>query len=95
MIPEKIKIGAIPYAVSYPPDLDTKLTGEIDYLRQTIKLRAQMGAETTRVVLLHEVVHGMLFALGYYEHDEKLVDGLAHMLAQVSDENPALFIGSK
>ena len=43
--------------------------------------------------LLHECVHGMLYALGYHsdEHDEKLVDGLAYQLFMLVKDNKAMF----
>jgi Zn-dependent peptidase ImmA (M78 family) len=38
--------------------------------------------EFKNIVIKHEIIHAWLFALGIRSHDEKLIDGLAHMWEQ-------------
>jgi hypothetical protein len=49
-----------------------------------------MHPVSERLVLWHELIHAMLFQLGYNEHDERLVDGLAHYVVSVLVDNPQL-----
>ena len=34
------------------------------------------------ITLRHEIIHAMLFSLGYINHNEEMVDGLAHTWLQ-------------
>lgn len=92
MIPNSLKIGACNYAVVTAPIPDF---GLIDYAQQTIVIKAGIAATAQDVTLWHEILHGLLFNLGYVNHDEELVDGLAHGIVQVLADNPALRKGSK
>lgn len=93
-IPEKVLLGGIPYAVERvdknalglrPKDAASIYPGEqIIYLDDS-------GPDVTKVNFLHECVHGMLFGLGLQDHDEKLVDGLAHQLYMFIEQNPEMF----
>lgn len=93
VIPETVMIGYASYEVKVSLFPSDNITGEIDYYQQTILLREGMSAEMTVKTLYHEIIHGMLYALGSdgEPHDEKLVDGLANMLAVVARDNPGLF----
>lgn len=93
-IPEKVHINGIPFDVhildTMGAVLDNKLAACISYQDQQIVLE-QRGGHMMQVSLLHEVIHGMLFALGRSDHDEVLVDGLAHQLHMFIRDNPKVF----
>jgi hypothetical protein len=86
-----IKIGAITYAVV---ESELAAYGSIDYETQTISIRAGMSTEARTVTLWHEIIHGIMYNLGYSKHNELLVDGLAHGVFQALTDNPKL-LGEK
>ena len=79
-----LKIGPCTYAV-----VRSAITeyGLCDYKRQTITLQPDLHPTVERLVLWHEIIHAILYQLGYNDHDEKLVDGLAHSIVSVLTEN--------
>lgn len=83
----ELKVGPLVYGVVRAPITEH---GLCDYRRQTITIQTELHPRAARVVLWHELVHAMLYQLGYNEHDEKLVDGLAHCIVLVLDDNPEL-----
>lgn len=102
-IPGKIKIGARTYRVRYiDPDPDTVfdrsedgvILGQIDYRNQIIKLLDGPDMEQMEQALLHEIVHGIAYDLGYSgEHNEREIDLLASALHRLIQDNPELFGG--
>jgi hypothetical protein len=82
-----IKIGAITYAIV---ESELAAYGSIDYETQTISIRAGMSTEARTVTLWHEIIHGIMYNLGYSKHNELLVDGLAHGVFQALTDNPKL-----
>ena len=92
--PVQIQIGPIAYEVVEVAELagagPSSLCGDIDTMRCHIRINADMAAPTKRVTLWHEVLHGILFAAGLSDHDEQLVDALAHGIVQVLRDNPEL-----
>lgn len=91
-IPKSVIISGIPYAVIIEPDstLEKALGGQILYEHQTITIN-DFGNETTKVVFLHECVHGMLHALGIADQDETHIRGLGMQLYQLIKDNPEMF----
>lgn len=93
-IPNKVLINCIPYKVEVVEQnsqaLNPKLSACVDYATQTIYLSA-ISPEIQQVDFLHECIHAMIDALGYEEHDEKLVDGLAHQLFMFHQLNADMF----
>jgi hypothetical protein len=87
MLIDAVKIGPLVYAVNRAPISEM---GICDYEKQTITIRDGLAPEVAKVVLWHEVVHAVLFQLGYTDHDERLVDGLAHSIMSVLIDNPQL-----
>lgn len=83
----ELKVGPCVYAVVRAAITEH---GLCDYKKQTITLQPDMHPMTERLVLWHELIHAMLFQLGYNEHDERLVDGLAHYVVSVLVDNPRL-----
>jgi hypothetical protein len=84
---EWVKVGPLVYTVQHAPISEM---GICDYEKQTITIREGITPEVARCVLWHEIVHAMLYQLGYTDHDEKLVDGLAHSIVSVLIDNPRL-----
>ena len=93
-IPASVQISGIPYAVKIIPTeanaLANKFAASIDYEGQTIAIGEQ-AAESMRVSFWHECIHGMMNALGLDDHDEKLVEGLAHQMFLFTKDNPDVF----
>lgn len=84
---ESVKIGACNYSIAVAPIPDY---GLIDYAQQTIVIKSGIAPTAARVTLWHEIIHGVLYNLGYVNHDEEMVDGLAHGIVQVLIDNPRL-----
>ena len=82
-----IRIGAITYAVV---ESDISDYGMIDYETQTIRIRKGLGKDAKSVTVWHEVIHAILYNMGHLDHDEVLVDGIAHGLLQCLRDNPKL-----
>lgn len=91
-IPKQVKIGGITYKVNITDNIGLGLdcVGEILYNDQQINIRPT-ASEQIVISFLHECVHGMLESLGYNEHDELMVDGLAHQLFMLINDNPKFF----
>lgn len=92
-IPNAVKIGGIEYAVTNisQTGLDVQREGSISYREQMITI-CDTGKEYAKITFLHECIHGMLEALGLYKENENenLIDGLAHQLYQLLEDNPSL-----
>lgn len=83
-----IQIGAIAYELVETP-LDN-LHGDISTIRCRIRIDADQDSQAKRVTLWHEIIHGILYGAGLREHDEQVVDALAHGIVQVLRDNPQL-----
>lgn len=83
----KLRIGAITYDVTESVMQDC---GCIDYEKQTILIRKGLAADARNVTLWHEILHGILYNMGQVNHDETIVDGLAHGIVQALNDNPHL-----
>ena len=92
---EAVLMGGITYPVSVVDDLrdgDQKLDGFINYRPYSIQLNSGMGSQGERVILWHEVLHGILAQAGFVHEDEheQLMDALAYGIVQVLQDNPKL-----
>jgi hypothetical protein len=90
--PEPIQIGPILYAVVMDDDLNrvgSGLMGQLDTARETIRLSPQQGTYQLRETLWHEVIHGILLALGI-RHTEQMTIALSMLSLDVLQRNPAL-----
>lgn len=97
---EIVLIGGIQYPVHRVAELrdgDTKLDGHIKYRPYSINLDAELGEQGERVVLWHEVLHGILAQAGFRHEDEheQLLDALAYGIVQVLQDNPELRGGKR
>ena len=89
----QVRIGSVPYRVEYShpvvnKEKDTVLWGEILQGDQLIKVDANLPAEMKRVVLLHEVIHGLLTHCGLSDHKEELPERLGYALDSFLTDNP-------
>lgn len=71
--------------------MGTDFAGEIWETDQEINIKEFSGKDIMNISFLHECIHGMFYSLGYTEHDEKLIDGLAHQMYAFIVDNPQVF----
>lgn len=98
-IPDKIKIGGITYDVvqkTADDDLQNggeSVCGEIIYSRQKINLSETLPKEFKECCLIHEIVHGILYAMAKEDlrKDEQFVEGFGQQLYQVLKDNKLSF----
>ena len=88
---EEISILGKIYKIKYVKNInnDPDQFGEIDYLKQVIKIRKDCSPEYRESTLLHEVIHGILEQLGFdgENKNEHLICSLETGLYQVLKEN--------
>jgi hypothetical protein len=90
-LPKSIKIGPIVYAVSEDVRVaNESLWGQIVYAESRIELNPGMQPQHRMITLWHEMLHGMLLQGGIREHDERILDVLAHGIIGVLKDNPEL-----
>lgn len=87
--PKRVKIGCMTWAIVEVEGLPDM--GLCDEEKQTIAIRAGLPPDVATVTLWHELIHAMLYALGYRKHSERLVDGLAYQMVSLLRENKELF----
>ena len=92
-----INILGLEYTVERVPYISKNeyLTGEIDFIGQKILIDGGISAEKEKVVLLHEVLHGICEGLGLDDlnNDETLIQSLSTALHQCLKDNPILTKG--
>jgi len=87
----KVKIGAVEYAICWKhrPRFEGRFVpATIDFFTPQIDLYIGLAPPIEFVNLWHETLHGILRNAGYTEHDEDLINALAHGIVQVLVENP-------
>lgn len=90
-LPTAVKVGAVTYQVKYETRLaDDAMMGNVRVLEGTIDIRPNMSASMEKITLLHEVIHAILFQAGEKEHDEQVIDIVAHGILQVFQDNKGL-----
>lgn len=92
-IPLEIRIGGVTYAVYLRNDLmdgDDPLRGHIKMDYCEILLERDMNPQMQLITLWHEVIHGILEAAGFSEHDEEIIRALGYGIVQVLRDNPDL-----
>lgn len=89
-----IRIGAIDYTVEETNNLYSDhgvRMGEHDSVLTCIRINQNISPQAKRVTLMHEIVHAILANAGKCDHDEEMVDLLAHGIVGVLRDNPHLF----
>lgn len=91
MIPNKIKVGGVEYAVTETPvvivDSSTEYAGVCHYETHHIELLGTLGKDRKEQTLVHEMIHAALFESGLLEHDEDLVKRLGITMHQILKDN--------
>lgn len=91
IIPASVKIGPIEYAIKENPRYKTEhLIGQIMYYEGVIELQPDISPAMAEIGLWHEMFHGLLLQGGFREHDERLLDVLAHGVVRLLQDNPFL-----
>lgn len=96
-----VKIGSLLYDVIRVPGLKDDdsgdvLFGDIQYNKQLIRLNEEMTFSHEKVVLLHEMLHGILYTAGIDEmvknkDIEIIIEAIAHGIINLFSENPDLY----
>jgi hypothetical protein len=89
---ETIRIGPLDFKYEECEELHDdgkKLDGWIRYSPCTIKVLAGACDQFKRLVLWHEIIHGILYMTGR-DGDEALIDALAGGVMSVLRDNPEL-----
>jgi hypothetical protein len=83
------RVGALDYKVTETPDLLRKheLFGQVTYDDGLIEIEPTLSEQRKHNVIIHELVHAMLFEAGYDEQDEEQVRRLGNVLTQVLRDN--------
>lgn len=90
-IPESVKIGPIIYTIKENPRYKAEnLVGQIMYYEGVIELQPDLSPAMAEIGLWHEMFHGLLLQGGFREHDERLLDVLAHGVVRLLQDNPVL-----
>lgn len=88
-LPKQVAIGPITYKVAEVKTGDS-ICGDCNTMKCLIRINKTMDPQIKRVTLWHEIVHGILFTAGMLDHDEQIVDAIAHGVVQVLRDNPEL-----
>lgn len=83
----RVIICGVPYKIILTEDLfnaTDRHLGQIDYVKSEIRVNKELNGEALKETLAHEIVHGMLFHLGYSSEsqDEQLVQALGNAINQ-------------
>jgi hypothetical protein len=90
-LPKSIKIGPVVYAVTEEARVaNESMWGQIVYAESKIELNPGMNPQHRKITLWHEMIHGMLLQGGIREHDERILDVLAHGIVSVLQDNKGL-----
>ncbi len=95
-IPNQVKIGGLVYKVKMVDNcpLGYDYSGEISQTKEKIYIQNGASDNSVKETLLHEIIHGMVYYMGLRGTDynsESFVEGLAHVLLAVIEDNPEMF----
>jgi hypothetical protein len=94
-------VGAVDYNVAEVDGFMRKyeLYGQVTYSDCRIEIEPTLAPDRKANVVIHELLHAMLFEAGYDEHDEDQVRRIGNVLTQVLRDNlvelSALFYGNE
>jgi len=81
-IPKSFTLGSITWKVKIVEDLPDRM-GQADFRNATILIEKNANKQIMEQTFCHELLHSLFFSTGRVEdHDEVLIDGLAHSLHQ-------------
>lgn len=89
----KFTVGSNVYTVAEVEGFMRKydLYGQVLYSDCHIEIESRMAPTRKTNVIIHELLHAMLFEAGYDEQDEELVRRLGNVLTQVIGDNAETF----
>ncbi len=89
-----VKIGPITYRVKLAKKVlrhnGQGLDGQIDYGQARITIRKGIDPQVTKLVLWHEIIHGIFSNAGMSKQDEQMIEILASGIVDVLASNPEL-----
>jgi len=92
---DSVKIGGIDYSIRNDCDeyLDgAKIMGEINLVTQTISIDSKLKKQRKEQVLVHEIVHGLLYEMGNEDwNNEEFVNPFSNILYQLLKDNKINF----
>lgn len=92
-IPNKVKVGGVFYTVRCCEATclnDENFGVTVPENSEIILLNSER--QNMERTFVHEVLHALLFDLGYNDHDEETVDRLAGALYALIVDNPIIFV---
>jgi Zn-dependent peptidase ImmA (M78 family) len=87
------RVGTADYTVTEMEGLQKHydLYGQVTYDNATIVVEPTLCTQRKHNVIIHELIHAMLFEAGYDEQDEEQVRRLGNVLTQVLRDNVEVF----
>ncbi|MCJ1785228.1 ImmA/IrrE family metallo-endopeptidase [Mammaliicoccus sciuri] len=84
-----INVCGVKYYVmqSEEVDNDPSCLGICIYRESLIQIKRGLSTERKKQVLVHELLHAIMYEAGYEEHDEELVKNLSVVINQVVSQN--------
>lgn len=92
MIPERtVKVGFLPYRVDEVSGLvgNEGICGQHHGATGVIRIDADLPELIKQVTLWHELMHGVFMQAGQ-QHDEQIIEAVAHGVVQLLTDNPWL-----
>src|SRR5690554_398632 len=89
-LPKTFRIGSVDYSIKEVEGLHDpgqELLGSVTYHDTLIRIDSESDDSRKKDVLIHELLHAMLYEAGYDEQDEELVRRLGNVLTQVLIDN--------
>jgi len=89
-LPKSFRIGSVDYVVKEVEglhDSGQELLGWVTYCVTLIRIDPNVSDSRKKNVLIHEILHAMLYEAGYDEQDEELVRRLGNVMTQVFIDN--------
>ena len=86
----KFKIGKRIFNIEFVKELDDEFDDAwalVKYIDKNIQIKNTNELEK-RVSLLHEIMHIIFRSMGYEEHEEHVIHGIAERLYEVLLDNP-------
>src|SRR5690625_3146826 len=97
-LPKSIRVGAIDYSVEEVAGLHDKgqeLLGWVTYHDASIRIDSDASMGRKKNVLIHELLHAILYEASYDEHEEEMVMRLRNVITQVLIDNYFRFMRDK
>ncbi|HDF0755820.1 TPA: hypothetical protein PDX10_000651 [Staphylococcus aureus] len=85
----EINVCGVKYKMVQLEDVDNNPSclGLCIYKDSLIQLKRGLSFERKKQILIHELLHAMMYESGYEEHDEELVNNLSIVINQVISQN--------